>query len=158
MILDFEEYVNNLKRKIKISQKEILILCIGTSEVIWDSIGPLAGSYLKDRIGRKNVLGDINHNICNKWDLLYNYYKIKNKYIIAIDTAIADKQMENKIFISNTPIVMGLALNKNKGIVGDTSIKIAISDLNVVNYDYVKNVSYFIAEGICQCVPMGVNR
>ena len=57
--MEFEEYVNTLKRKIKTNQKEILFICIGTSKVLGDSIGPLVGSYLKEKIGSKKVLGDI---------------------------------------------------------------------------------------------------
>ena len=113
--MNFEEYVKNLKRKIKVDKKQIIFVCIGTSEVIWDSIGPLVGSYLKEEFKYKNVIGDLNNNICSKKDLINYYNKIKNKYIVAIDTAISSNELAGRIFISNTPIVMGLGVNANKG-------------------------------------------
>ncbi len=150
--MEFEEYVSTLRRKIKANQKQILFVCIGTSKVLWDSIGPLVGSYLKDKVGNQNVLGDINNNICGKWDLIYNYSKIKNKFVIAIDTAISCKELSGQIFINETPITMGLALSKNKGKIGNISIKTTIYDLNIVNERYVDKVSKFIGKGIYKAV------
>lgn len=150
--MNFEEYVENLKRKLSYNKKEILFVCIGTSKVLWDSIGPLVGSYLKQKINKKQVLGDINKNICSKWDLIYNYHKFRNKFIIAIDTAVVSKKYSEQIFISNMPLTMGLAVNKNKGIIGNISIKIAISDFKLVNYEYVNYISEFIGRGICEAI------
>lgn len=149
--MDFEEYVNNLKRKF-INKQEILFVCIGNSNILWDSIGPVVGTFLKEKIGNKFVLGDINDNICNKLDLDYNYFKMKNKFIVAIDTAIWKKTASEEIFVSNKPITMGLALNKNKGIIGDVSIKIAISDLKKINMKYIYNMSEFIVNGIIEAI------
>lgn len=150
--MNFNEYVNNLKRKIMQDEKENLFVCIGTTKVLWDSIGPLVGSYLKSRIGKNKVVGDIRNNICSKLDLLYYYPKIRNKYIIAIDTAILNEKLSDGIFISNKPTIMGLALNQNKGEIGDVSIKIGISKLEDVNVQYVNRVAKFISDGICEVV------
>ena len=146
--MNFEEYVENLKRKIKVEKKDIIIVCIGTSEVLWDSIGPLVGNYLKEKIGEKFVLGDTKRNICNKWDLINNYPKLRNKFIIAVDTAITLKSFPEPIFITDNPIVMGLAINKNKGIIGNLSIKVAISDFNLISSEYINSISEFVGRGI----------
>ena len=152
--MNYNEYVSILKRKIKLTNKEILFVCIGTNKVLWDSIGPLVGNYLKEKIGTEKVLGDMKKNICSRWDLIYNYKKIKNKYIIAIDTAISEKSVADQIYISSTPIIMGLAMNKNKGKIGDLSIKIAISNPNLINVEYVKKVSKFVSRGICEILEL----
>ena len=148
--MNFEEYVKNLKRKINVDTNKILFVCIGTSKVLWDSVGPQVGSYLKKRINKEKVIGDMYHNICSKWDLIYYYPKIRNRFIVAIDTALCIKKLEGRIFISNTPTIMGLALNKNKGIIGDISIKIALSDLKNIDEQYVMKVAEFIGRGICE--------
>lgn len=147
---NLKEYVNNLKIKINANKRDITFVCIGTKEIIWDSIGPEVGSYLKSQIEPKKVIGDLEHNICSEIDLINNYSKIKNKYIIAIDTAISSKELEGEIFINNTPIIMGLGINKNKGIIGDLSIKASICNLKKVDKKYVKNISEFIGKGICK--------
>ena len=47
---NFMEYAKILKRKINVSKEETIFVCIGTNRVIWDSIGPYVGSYLKKKI------------------------------------------------------------------------------------------------------------
>ncbi len=146
--MQFDEYVNLLKRKIKADKNNVLFLCIGTNDVLWDSIGPLVGEYLEKRIGSKYVLGNKNINICCKNDLLKNYEKIKNKYIVAIDSALTHQKLEGEIFINNNPIILGLGINKNKGTVGNCSIKVCTSYF--INSIYVKKLSEFIGRGICE--------
>lgn len=145
---EMKDYVNNLKRKINVNKKEILFVCIGTNEIVWDSIGPLVGSYLKQKIGKNRVLGDIENNICSQKDLIHYYPKIKNKFIIAIDSALGSQELAGEIFISNNPIIMGLGLNKNKGIIGDLSIKASIYDSKKIDEKYVKNIAEIIGKGI----------
>lgn len=145
---EIEDYVSNLKRKIKVNKKQIVFVCIGTNEVLWDSIGPLVGSYLKQRIGENKVLGDIHNNICSQKDLMNYYPKIKNKFIIAIDSAIASKELAGEIFVTNQPIIMGLGVHRNKGIIGNISIKAGIAELEKMDEKYVKKFSEKIGEGI----------
>lgn len=126
--MDYKQYVRILKRKIdNIPKEKIVFICIGNSSVLWDSIGPKIGSYLKEKSGMKNVYGDVNKNICSKWDLRKIYFRINNKFIIAIDTAICDDILDEEVFISNNSIIMGGAVGRNNGIIGDLSIKIGIS-------------------------------
>ena len=145
-MLNFEEYVNNLKRKI-MDKKDLLFVCIGNSNILWDSIGPIVGSNLENTIGKEYVIGDIKNNICNDLDLIYYYPILKNRYIVAIDSAVSDKFFTGEIFISNNPIIMGEALNMNKGIIGDISIKVAVEKARS-NYRYIKNIAKFVSEGI----------
>ncbi len=145
---EIHDYVKNLKRKIKVNKKEVIFVCIGCNEILGDSIGPLVGSYLKRKIGEKKVLGDLNNNICSQEDLMDYYPKIKNKFIIAIDSALASKELAGEIFINNHPLVMGLGVNKNKGLIGDVSIKAGISDLENIDEKFVRNLSEVIGKGI----------
>ena len=144
--MQFNEYVNLLKRKIKADKNKIIFVCIGSTDVIWDSIGPFAGNYLKTKIGAKYVLGDINNNICSKYDLIKHYSKIKNKYIVAIDSALTNQNLEGEIFVDNKPITLGLGINKNKGIIGDSSIKICSSKF--IEKKHVKQMAEFVGKGI----------
>ena len=140
--MTFEEYVINLKRKI-INKKNLLFVCIGNSKILWDSIGPIIGSNLKQTIGEKYVIGDLKNNICNKLDLVNYYPKLRKKFIIAIDTAITEEYLSGEIFITNNPIIMGNAFNKNRGIIGDISIKIGLSTININKY-YIENMAKFV--------------
>lgn len=146
--MQFNEYVNLLKRKIKADKNNILFLCIGTSDILWDSIGPFVGDYLEKRIGPRYVLGNRYNNICCQSDLEKYKIKIKNKYIVAIDTALTKTNLEGEIFINNKPIILGLGINKNKGAIGNCSIKVCTTCC--IDMDYVKNISRFIGSGICE--------
>ena len=151
--LNFNNYVEILKRKIKLEEKKkILFVCIGTNDILWDSIGPNVGSYLKSKIGEEKVLGDIKHNICMRKDLFFYYPKIRNNYIIAIDTALTNAKINGKIFISNKPIIMGSALGYNKGKIGNVSIKVGIGDIEKITKKDVDNISNFVGDGIVELI------
>ena len=148
---NFEIYVNTLKRKtLFIDNKKIIFICIGKSSILWDSLGPLVGSNLRKYFDSKKVIGDMNNNICNKLDLLRNYNKIKNKFVIAIDTAISTKALNGEIFINNSPIALGTAVKKHGTSIGDLSIKAIISNPNEIKKDYIINFAEFISLGICK--------
>lgn len=147
---EFSEYVNTLKRKMKFSKEDTIFVCIGSKDVLWDSIGPRVGSFLKERMGEKYVIGDLENNICCKKDLRYYYPRVKNKYVVAIDSAISDQLLNGQIFVTEKPIIMGLGINRNKGIVGDIGIKAGI-EKRLSNEKYVLEMSKVIAEGICYC-------
>lgn len=142
----FEEYVSILKRKIQL-QKNLIFVCIGTSEILWDSIGPLVGSYLKKKIDNKYVIGDMEKNICSNNDLIKYYSKLKNRYIVAIDVAL-NNELKNDIYITNKAISMGIAFNNNKGDIGNLSIKAGISNWKTITYSEVENLARFISNGI----------
>ena len=144
---NFMEYAKILKRKINVSKEETIFVCIGTNRVIWDSIGPYVGSYLKKKIGQKYVIGDLKSNICCKEDFLYYYPKIKNKFIVAIDSAIAENELQGEIFITENPIVMGLGVSQYKGIIGNIGIKASINK-KITSKKYIKQISRNIANGI----------
>ena len=142
-------YVTNLKRKIKhINQNDILFICIGTKEIIWDSIGPIIGSKLKQKIGKDKVIGSLEKNICSKKDIEKYENILKNKFLIAIDSALGDNKYFGNVFISNGPIYMGKGINEYKGKVGDISIKPVVK--KIVKQKDILNLSNFVIDGIIQ--------
>ena len=144
--MSFEEYVSVLKRKIK-AQDNVLFVCIGTSDILWDSVGPLVGSLLKKNIHNRYVIGDMNNNICSKHDLILYNSIIKDKYIVAIDVAL-NNGLKNDIYVTNKAISMGIAFDNNKGNIGDLSIKAGISNWKSITHSEVKDMAKFIAKGI----------
>ena len=149
----YEKYVSVLKRKINNKRENLLFVCIGTNKVVYDSIGPLVGSYLIKQIDENMVIGHMKKTFCNKIDFIYNYPKIIGKFVVAIDVAVAkNKEHEEEIFISDNPIVMGLALKRNKGIVGNVGIKVVIPEPNSIDETYVKNRAKFVSRGIVEAI------
>ena len=154
---NFSEYANTLRRKMKFSKEETIFVCIGSNKVVWDSIGPYVGSILKEKIGEKYVIGDLENNICSQKDLKSYYPIVKNKFVVAIDSAITENNLSGEIFVTEKPIVMGMGVYQNKGIVGDIGIKAGIYK-DFCSERYVLDISKSIAEGICCCIGDGSFR
>ena len=147
--MNFRDYVSILKRKIQ-TKENVVYVCIGSSKYLWDSVGPFVGSFLKEKMSNKLIIGDMNNNICDKKDLLFYYPKLKNKYIVAIDAAI-NNELKNDIYINNDCISMGTAFNYNKGNIGNICIKAGISNWQSITISEVKDIAQFIARGIINC-------
>lgn len=150
--MDFDEYVKILTRKFRLNKKDKIFICIGNSSILWDSIGPKVGTILQQIDDKITCIGSENNNICSKTDLIKYYPKIKNKYIIAVDVAINKKLSKNDIYITNTAISIGSAFNKNKGTIGNLSIKVAISNWQSIKKEEINYISKFISQGIYEAM------
>lgn len=122
--------------------EEILILCIGDSKLIGDSLGPLIGSFLeRNKIDVGNnvrVLGTLEKPIGYN-DLIeiaehINYNKEYYTTIITIDSALGSNQNIGKILIDNTTLCAGSGVNRGEKLIGDISIRGIVGQ----NYDDVK--------------------
>ena len=122
--------------------EEILILCIGDSKLIGDSLGPLIGSFLernKSDIGNNvKVLGTLEKPIGYN-DLIeiakhINYNKEYYTTIITIDSALGSNQNTGKKLIGDISI---------RGIVGKNydDIKQNIQELENVSTNLVENMA-----------------
>ncbi len=141
-----------------------IILCIGTSKCIGDSLGPIVGEYLYNNIKKSNVyvLGNLKNNITyQNIDVILNRINntIKNPYMILIDSALSNKNYIGKIVVNKNKMIVGSALNKSeykygnlsiKGIVGENkySYEENYNELNNVSVDLVKNISKNIINDI----------
>lgn len=110
---------------------KILFLCIGNSNIVGDSLGPIIGSFLQSKIEKskynfnievigtmENPIGykDIN-NIKEKY-LSYNYRKI-----IIIDSALGKENNVGKLYITSSKMKAGNSVNIGEQIYGDVIIK-----------------------------------
>lgn len=141
-----------------------IILCIGTSKCIGDSLGPIVGEYLYNNIKKSNVyvFGNLKNNITyQNIDVILNRINntIKNPYMILIDSALSNKNYIGKIVVNKNKMIVGSALNKSeykygnlsiKGIVGENkySYEENYNELNNVSVDLVKNISKNIINDI----------
>ena len=146
--MDFNEYVKILNRNLKYNNKDKIFICIGNSSILWDSIGPKVGTNLKKIDKKISCIGSEKNNICSKYDLIKYYTKIQNKFIIAIDVAINEIDRKNDVYITNTAISIGSAFTKNRGTIGNLSIKAAISNWQNIKKEEINYIAEFISQGI----------
>ena len=121
-----QDFSINLKRKIYKQNKKIAFVCIGTNKVIGDSLGPRVGSYLKSTTNLE-VFGDLKNNVCNKEDIKIISHKLRNKYIIAIDSALSNYDDIGEIYITNKSLKLAEGLNIDKGTIGNICIKAVVA-------------------------------
>lgn len=125
----------NVLAEICINPKKKIFLCIGTPEHVWDSYGPMVGSFLQE----ENILcfGTLNSRVDS-----YNVESIEEKIrtefkdalIIAVDSAITkSKDKIGKISILRDGLKPGEAFTKNLRKVGDYSILFGVDSEDVNN-------------------------
>ena len=105
----------------------IIFLCIGTSKLIGDSIGPHVGDKLKiienDYI---KVYGTTENNVDflnSKYVIEKIYKEYNNPYIITIDAALSNIYKKGDIVTGNGYIKLGKALEKNICFYSNINIK-----------------------------------
>ena len=161
--IKFKTFVKNLRRKINVHKRDIIFICIGTNKVIGDSLGPQVGEILKENLSNNIVIGNMNKTICRKTDLIAYDSIIRNKFVIAIDSAFSFPGLIGEIFITESPIFMGMAFDNNQGSIGNIAIKGVVSELTdnkeqkikrlkKVDNCFIKNLSQFIGNGIIKAI------
>ncbi|MBE5742335.1 MAG: spore protease YyaC [Clostridiales bacterium] len=103
-----------------------IVVCIGTDAVQGDSLGPLTGSLLKERIlGKTLVLGNMDCPITAKEipsvaEFLREVFP--KTPILAVDAALGEKQEIGTVKVLDKPLKPGLGVNKNLSPIGTSSV------------------------------------
>ena len=172
------KFVKELSNVIKVNsnynKKNITFMCIGTSKVTGDSIGPIVGTKLKNKlqtIEKINIIGDCCNNLHYE-NINKVYFKEKNvdaknlnqsPLIIVIDSALSEEENIGKIFVQNRGLRYGEGLNKKNRTIGNISIKAVVGKnfnnkiknfyvLNKVSQLKVNYLADIIVEGIIDVV------
>lgn len=166
-VQDFSVILREKIRDLEISK--LIFLCIGTDRVIGDSFGPLVGYKLK-RIFREEenikVIGTLDSIIC-----IHNISKIINdihitypeSFLIAIDSALSNRNSIGKILISRNSINVGSSFKRNNIYVGDMSIRGIVSKnmnnpkhnfklLQNIPLNLIMNMADSVVQGICDVI------
>lgn len=110
----------------------ILFLCIGNSNIIGDSLGPLVGSFLQT--SKNTIYKNANIDIIGTMNKPLGYQKIDDelkeniaskKYsnVIIIDSALGNEKNIGKILINDSKLCAGNGVNIGKNLYGDTTIR-----------------------------------
>lgn len=118
----------------------ILFLCIGDSDIVGDSLGPLIGSFIQRHKAKINT--NINIEVFGTMEFPLGYRKINNiirniptnTFIIIIDSALGSEANVGKIIIDDSNLCAGNGINKGKYLNGDISIRGIVGK----NYNNIK--------------------
>ncbi len=137
------------------SKEKPIIVCIGCDLVLGDSLGPLVGTFLRNKHLGAYVYGTLNAPITAK-EVEYAKTYLKQMHpsssIIAIDAAVGNKEDVGLIKVVNKGLKPGLGVNKNLGELGDVSIIGIVAAKSLQNYNLFNltrlNLVYKMAERI----------
>ena len=149
------EYLYIKLKDIFMENRPIIFLCIGTDRATGDSLGPLIGYKLKN-IERKNIYiyGSLEYPV-HSINLSEVLSKIKsnfiNPFIIGIDASLGNVQNIGKVFVEDSPLHPGLALEKTlpEGVVNISG-----------NLDFMmlQNTRLFIVMSLADCISNAINH
>ena len=147
-----------------IKNKKPIFVCIGSDLVLGDSLGPLVGTFLKNRGVKSYVNGTLNFPITAK-EVEYTRTYLKqmhpNSITIAIDAAIGNADDVGLIKVVDKGLKPGLGVDKNLGTVGDYSIIGVVAGKSLQNYNLYNltrlNLIYKMAEQIANGIEEYLN-
>ncbi|GAA0101426.1 hypothetical protein UT300012_21410 [Paraclostridium bifermentans] len=132
---------------------DIVVVCIGSSKVIGDSVGPRVGSILlhDDRFTRP-VYGTM-ENPVQSFNLksIVDFINMKHpkSTILAIDSTISDKYREGSIYFNTESLSPGKGISKDLDKVGDMCIKavvLQVEDFSETNKNELVKDLYKVSE------------
>ena len=144
-----------------VQHKKPIFICIGSDLVLGDSLGPLVGTFLKNKNIGAYIYGTLNFPITAK-EVEYARTYLKqmhpNSITIAIDAAIGESDDVGLIKVLNKGLKPGLGVDKNLGVVGDLSIIGVVASksnknnnlFNLTRLNLVYKMAEKIASGIEQ--------
>lgn len=150
-----------LKRLLAKRKLAPIVLCIGSDLSVGDSLGPVAGTMLKEQLAGLNcyVYGTLAKPI-TAHEVKYMNEFLRETHpgspVIAVDAAVGVAGDIGLIKIANTGIKPGSGANKKLATVGDASIMGIVAEKSVFNYslfsttrlNIVYKMAAIIAEGI----------
>ena len=144
--------------------KKPIFICIGSDMVLGDSLGPLIGTFLKNRKIQSYVYGTLDFPITAKEIEYARTYLTKthpNSISIAIDAAIGDKDDVGLIRVLNKGLKPGLGVDKKLGTMGELSIVGIVASKSKENYNLFNltrlNLIYKMAETIADGIEKYIN-
>lgn len=151
----------SLKKILAITDDAPVILCIGSDLSVGDSLGPVTGTKLKEKLSGLNcyVYGTLSKPITAhevKYMNEFLRYTHPQSPIIAIDAAVGIAGDIGLIKIAKRGIKPGSGANKKLSKVGDVSIMGIVAEKSVFNYSLFSatrlNIVYKMAEIIAEGV------
>ncbi len=154
-----------LKKIIPASDNAPVILCIGSDLSVGDSLGPVTGTKLKEKLSNLNcyVYGTLSKPItAHEIKYMNEFLRCTHPAspVIAVDAAVGLAGDIGLIKVARRGIKPGSGANKKLSKVGDVSVMGRIAERSVVNYslfsstrlNVVYTMSEIISDGIADFV------
>ncbi len=141
--------------------KRPIFICIGSDLVLGDSLGPLVGTFLKNKKVQSYVYGTLNFPITAKEvDYARTYLKQMHpdSIVIAIDAAVGETGDIGIIKVLDKGLKPGLGVEKNLGTVGDLSIIGVVAEKSLKNYNLFNLTRLNLIYKMSECISNGIEK
>ena len=137
-----------------------VVLCVGSDLAIGDSLGPIAGTMLKNKKDFYGyVYGTLKNPVTAKEVKYVNDFLRKThpeSKIIAVDAALGDEADVGLIKVTEGALRPGSGANKRLGKVGDVSLLGVVAQKSAFSYSVLNltrlNMVYAMAEAISSAI------
>jgi putative sporulation protein YyaC len=150
-----------LKKMLEGSNLPPIILCIGSDLSVGDSLGPLCGTLLKEKLRGLGVYvyGTLSKPItAHEVKYMNNFLKSTHPQskIIAIDAAVADGGDTGLIKLCKRALKPGSGANKNLSKVGDVCIMGIVAEKTMFNYSLFSATRLNLVYKMAEIISSGV--
>ncbi|MDL4840938.1 spore protease YyaC [Aquibacillus rhizosphaerae] len=147
---------------ISISNRDVVIICIGTDRSTGDCLGPLTGTLLTERKNENfSVYGTLDNPIhAVNMEQRLDEIKMKHNepFIIAIDACLGKLKSIGSILTGLGPIQPGAALNKNLPLVGDVYISAVVNISGYMEYLVLQNTRLHVVMDMAKKITTSLHR
>ncbi|MDD3946290.1 MAG: spore protease YyaC [Clostridia bacterium] len=139
-----------------------VILCIGSSGVSGDSLGPLVGELLKEKYNIKAyVYGSLSKPVNGiNYERYVDFIQEKHSasFIIAVDACVGERKDVGKVKLSAKGLSAGGALNKNLRRVGNIGILGVVSEKQNDNLMSLMSVPFLFVDEMSKTIAAKINN
>ncbi|WNF37157.1 spore protease YyaC [Bacillaceae bacterium IKA-2] len=155
------DFVNHLLQFLpKETNRDIVLVCIGTDRSTGDALGPLIGTQLiQSKLTCFHVYGTLEEpvhavNLEEKMIKINNQFD--NPFIIGIDACLGRTTSVGIISINDGPVKPGAAVNKNLPLVGNIHITGIVNVGGFMEYMVLQNTRLHLVIKIAQTIAKGL--
>lgn len=143
------------------TDREVVILCIGTDRSTGDCLGPLVGHKLTSYYTSKyaKIFGTLKEpvhakNLEEKIDGIYK--EMENPFIIAIDASLGRTENVGKINLYRGPLHPGAGVNKNLKSIGDIGITGIVNISGFMEYLVLQNTRLSLVMEMADIISLSI--
>lgn len=150
-----------LKRIVPQLSAPPVVVCVGSDLSVGDSLGPVTGTKLKEKLKGQNVYvyGTLSRPI-TAHEIKYTNQFIKNTHpdslIIAIDAAVGTAGDIGLIKVAKRGLKPGSGANKRLAKIGDVSVMGIVAEKSLFNYSLFSSTRLNIVYKMAEIISEGV--
>ena len=146
--------------KLLYKTQNAVIVCVGTDLVVGDSLGPIIGSNLFEKLnGKAYVYGTLESPITAK-EVEVVCKTVKRLHpsskVLVIDAAVGQKEDVGTIKVMGRGIKPGLGVNKDLSLIGDVSIIAIVNDKNCSHDSFYLDTRFSLIYKLSNFITLGI--